>query len=194
MVTNYLIWLQNGQRQHNYLCSFVHVDQEHSLHIACFKVKRRFPYQTGWWRLRSGSKLLSIVTMHTKACFNLIFGITPFFYFSLTSFPNRKKIVQTFDFLILKLNMHERRNCTGWNSQGYSLLRWRQWQGYMSGKNYKALFFTTQLALVIFMQQCRLTLLFKGDSGGALVCRIHPFSEAQREIQCKGLYLQGNIL
>ena len=62
---------------------------------------------------------------------------------------------QTFDFLILKLNMHERRNCTGWNSQGYSLLRWRQWQGYMSGKNYKALF--TQLALVIFMQQCRLT-------------------------------------
>jgi len=31
----------------------------------------------------------------------------------------------------------------------------------------------------------------QGDSGGALVCRIHPFSEAQREIQCKGLYLQG---
>merc|ERR1712235_10151 len=27
----------------------------------------------------------------------------------------------------------------------------------------------------------------QGDSGGALVCRIHPFSEAQREIQCKGL-------
>ena len=47
--------------------------------------------------------------------------------------------------------------------------------------------------LVIFMQQCKLTLIFKGDSGGALVCRIHPFSEAQREIQCKGLYLQGNI-
>ena len=34
-------------------------------------------------------------------------------------------------------------------------------------------------------------LLIQGDSGGALVCRIHPFSEAQREIQCKGLYLQG---
>merc|ERR1712187_49245 len=31
----------------------------------------------------------------------------------------------------------------------------------------------------------------QGDSGGALVCRLHPFTEAEREINCSVYYLQG---
>ena len=39
------------------------------MNIFHFKVKRRYHFQTGWWKSKSKNRLQNFVIMHTKACY-----------------------------------------------------------------------------------------------------------------------------